>query len=822
MVGWERVARRTSQVGVVARRAAILSFPAAFSPTDTPHPAVEHATRLCASYFYTTDTSPACRALPSGTYWDDIYRAMPRNLHPHLQLKRGRDTEDYDIDPDDLIEPLPDRHHDPQSQAAKRRRVEAIALQCYRGRPPFILSAGLRGPFDKSWKNPWAEEGQNVERRQSSNAGTLSNKTRGAVERKIRSRDKQAGASKAVTQNLAVPAARGAKRMSKASQTTSPEASRAAADDLEYHEQTHSFDDLEVPPATAPTPEDDVTPNAQNYFSASTTAYIQSRSPLTNPFWLRRPASQSRVDANQPTSSTTDASPTHLRSGGVQLSLGQERYLALPKAPLYHQRPSADEVVPEHWRSSASASMIISSPVTQITSHTDRASTLNITPSVQPAQDVGLVSSTHDDISSSARHRADSAQDEDNTLSRHSQGTQHAQAVASCQTPATMQSNPSTLSQQMHDTDSVQMLVPATVYRTSTSVQSVERLVETASSSCASAKREQQRVSRRSSQNRPSHVSVKDSPVASSALASSTGFMYRKIGDPKAKSNNASRPKPRAINFSSSPVSTKDTRASTKRSPQKMGSIQETGIIEQNASVAINDPEVEEVGNIDNNGSEEGQEQQFSHSSRASVYSTQAAMLLAQLEFQEGTFPTMSSESPQPWTQPQDDTPRPKLLEPSFAITPLSDFKAPLDKSRPPESVFRGPPISTQDLFSAASPFAFSTAKKKSERPQQSSLRFALLSQHGEESREGGSPAKSPTPAADRIPLKEKNTTMLFWSCATKKASQVSHESSAKDSRRSISDVKLPRLDFHTSLDDYGHDGEVHFTDRLLRNMNDT
>ncbi|KAL2002970.1 hypothetical protein VTN02DRAFT_5379 [Thermoascus thermophilus] len=44
---------------------------------------------------------------------------------------------------------------DEPARAAKRRRIEKLG-ECYlQGKPPVILSASLRGPFDNGWVNPW-------------------------------------------------------------------------------------------------------------------------------------------------------------------------------------------------------------------------------------------------------------------------------------------------------------------------------------------------------------------------------------------------------------------------------------------------------------------------------------------------------------------------------------------------------------------------------------------------------------------------------------------------------------------------------------------
>ena len=51
-----------------------------------------------------------------------------------------------------------DEEDDLQGHRDKRQRIEAVGKKCLEGRPPFILTAGLRGPFEKEWKNPWAKK----------------------------------------------------------------------------------------------------------------------------------------------------------------------------------------------------------------------------------------------------------------------------------------------------------------------------------------------------------------------------------------------------------------------------------------------------------------------------------------------------------------------------------------------------------------------------------------------------------------------------------------------------------------------------------------
>lgn len=55
--------------------------------------------------------------------------------------------------------------HDAEVEAerrtAKRRRIEDHAAAYLRGEPLYIMSAQLKGPFGKSWKNPWAKKKSN-------------------------------------------------------------------------------------------------------------------------------------------------------------------------------------------------------------------------------------------------------------------------------------------------------------------------------------------------------------------------------------------------------------------------------------------------------------------------------------------------------------------------------------------------------------------------------------------------------------------------------------------------------------------------------------
>ncbi|KAJ5537224.1 hypothetical protein N7513_010410 [Penicillium frequentans] len=63
---------------------------------------------------------------------------------------------DLDQNPYELLGS--DDELDDLARAAKRQRIERLAEAYLRGRPLFIASAALRGPFDEGWKNPWKKK----------------------------------------------------------------------------------------------------------------------------------------------------------------------------------------------------------------------------------------------------------------------------------------------------------------------------------------------------------------------------------------------------------------------------------------------------------------------------------------------------------------------------------------------------------------------------------------------------------------------------------------------------------------------------------------
>ncbi|KAL8953405.1 MAG: hypothetical protein Q9222_000718 [Ikaeria aurantiellina] len=66
-------------------------------------------------------------------------------------------------DPDDIICLGSDAEETPEQHRNKRRRVEEAGLQYLSGKPLYIASARLRGPFPDSWRNPFETKKRRIE-----------------------------------------------------------------------------------------------------------------------------------------------------------------------------------------------------------------------------------------------------------------------------------------------------------------------------------------------------------------------------------------------------------------------------------------------------------------------------------------------------------------------------------------------------------------------------------------------------------------------------------------------------------------------------------
>ncbi|RMZ73572.1 protamine P1 [Pyrenophora seminiperda CCB06] len=286
---------------------------------------------------------------------------MPPSLHPHL--RRGLDFDGFYLHPDDVIEEASTEPQDPEQRAAKRRRIEAVASQYLRGQPPVIVTASLRGPFNHGWKNPWARPTQDKKRRTLGKSDWVS-EPRNHHSKKATASRKDAGGHWASARLERSTEARVAEP-ALVTQTASPETSRAVRNHVNTCEHDNSLEKVEVAPATAPLEDHDHVSTATGLSCITTSRRIQTRSPMTNPFWLRRPGS-AKADMRRARHGSTDASPSRSRSrqGDSQLSAREKLQLALPKAPIRAQSTPRRSALPDAFKSSASASMDISSPAT--------------------------------------------------------------------------------------------------------------------------------------------------------------------------------------------------------------------------------------------------------------------------------------------------------------------------------------------------------------------------------------------------------------------------------------------------------------------------
>ncbi|KAF2833172.1 hypothetical protein CC86DRAFT_450955 [Ophiobolus disseminans] len=609
---------------------------------------------------------------------------MSSTLHPHL--KRGLAFDDYKVHQDDIVEHISPKHINPEEQEAKRRRIENIATQCLQGRLPVMLSAGLRGPFNDGWKNPWAKSKPKKAKRRSSERG--SNKTSGVV--------RKDAARRAEPKDVRRRTRSGSRRTLEAPPIASPEASRAVERGLEDFHESHTLEDVEVPPATAPSPNEHDTSGATEFFSLNTERCVRSRSPLTNPFWLRRPESAEKFNMKRSANDIIDVSPTRRRSALERPATKKAIKLAAPKAPLGVGAPPARAPSPDDVRSSASAPMVISSPVKQTplgpTGILHSIVQVKQTPAVAPPSEVQPA-------------QVQSA------------------ALPQMETPATSHSNPHAKPPPLPPAsirtadhrESMSQPISQTRPTREEIQHSAERLVNSQPkpSSSASQRRHWNHINQQAEggPRAPQHGFI-----ASPAPNSSTGFVYKKVGGTKWTIGNAPRSKPRAVNFNSSPA-TKGVATTGKPGSQNGGDMAEVDVPEADLVTALGPLQSGEEAEVSQGNaiSQEQQSLRSSYSSRQSAMSTQAAMLLAQLEFQESTFPTSSSRSQRPWSQSQKATPQGIMSELSPAMTPLSVFRPQLEQLHPLASAVRGPPMSTQDLFAAASPFSFSTVKKRHE-----------------------------------------------------------------------------------------------------------
>ena len=680
---------------------------------------------------------------------------MPPILHRHLRT--GLDYDSIDAAPEDLLESLPDEHYDAQQRATKRQRIEAIAASVIKGKKPLILSATLRGPFEK-WDNPWAAKGagKDTNRVKESNARIVPRVTKGGKSQaRIGTEDRVVGATVTARSNYR---SRPAKHIEIGIAQEPPTLHVVHNGNPQQEDEPQGQDTQSITNLTAE--EHSV---VTGYLSAVDQIALNADSPSSRP-----PPSVGCIENVNPT-----ATPLHQADTQNEGQHTAPPSIAWTKTHMLHTE----------WRSSASASMLISSPVRASAaanfSNPDSPNVLRLD-EVNPLVVEGY---------QSARRLAW------NAINHVSQTGQ--------------QGTPVLRDDIMHSAAVCAQESPTPVIKTPT------------------IRRSSRRTSKEAAQRQP----ISHDLVASPALGSSIGFMYRKMEKTRSKENTKSH----LMTFSSSPGIPKDSNRAIEKAQLAPVILEEEGdnIADQTISEEVQAPypDINDTMGTSTRVAEErcGQGEPDSRRSNrlSSNYSTQAALLLAQMEFQDGTCPSVSSDTPQAHWHLQDDTPQPSRRESNPIITPFHTFNAELDKRHPnpPDSVFHGPPLSTQDLFAAASPFAFSTMKKKSVRPQRSTMKFSNPSNKRDKQADG---ARSPTPSAERIPLKDRNYRVSFsntplhgsqTSINGSQAGKTYQESMLQTPKPTRIDVGLPLLNFHPLLDNLGTNGDLEFTDRLLRNL---
>lgn len=722
---------------------------------------------------------------------------MLKNLHCHL--RDGLDFEELTPSTEDLLEPLRDADWDPEQRAAKRRRVETIATQYLRGTVPTLLSTRLKGPFDKNWQNPWSRPIRQDRRR--AKATLKGKKVEVTSSLKQIARDgadtKRKKISRKVSAHSRLRAVENkGKRVGK-----EEGAIRTGNGTSNHRDQDNRGAGQAQTTSTKLTAPRDEQSDATEYFSANTDEQNSQRSSRTDPQWLRRRQSNYNGKSleyglNVPLGASPGASPSPSRRGvslGDNQDLGQ-LHLAPSKAPAF--APGAPGVVALDGtrRSTGSASMTISSPA-KMMAEKEGGPTANL-----PLQSHSA-NAKENVIETGGRLRDDSV-----TSDVSSQCTQHDDVTQSftrvrpedeVMGRVTLSVGAQTLDRKGSSSMHGPVVQLMSTNESKAKPPSREEILRSAERCTLVATTSTKKKKKRKGQYEVAPRPNIDSPH----IASSTSFMYRRIGDTRAKGRDRGSPKPHPSLSTLSPAIVKDGYAALEdiRAEDSPRQVSQQNTIAVRESVQTHQPRPDVYDVVDNGVVPN----ESLRSSRASLLSTQAAFLQAQLEFQNGSTPSVVSETPRITVYQQNGTEQRETREHSPAITPFHKFNTDLENRHPPESVTHRPVMSTQDLFEAVSPFAFSTIKKKSAIPKRSSLKFAVLPV--EQAIEPADPesGKSPTPSAERVPLKERNSHFPFKNAlnGSQKESQDSPPNKA---------AEVSQLSFYNSPE-----GHKNYTDQF-------
>ncbi|KAF2120508.1 hypothetical protein BDV96DRAFT_641185 [Lophiotrema nucula] len=707
---------------------------------------------------------------------------MPIALHQHL--KRGFQYDICAAEPFEEDAEVSDNYLTAEERSAKRRRVELIATQYLKGSAPFILSARLKGPFDKSWKNPWAKKKRSAKEKPNTRAGDV--------------QDEQED----VEQH--------------ASSRPSPEVSRATQTILDYHTQSTAERSHTTASKVALQPQGNEQLQRQ-YLSANVEPDVTVQDLDNGQAWLKRP-SNSRIRGGSFKDPCPHPSPTPTRHGNMPIDRHGKIQITLPKSSIARaSTPSKPRPpIPEaHWRSSASAPMNISSPVKPPGAVKKQGPpTASKFAQKHPGRNdqrsgTRPVVSAGDDLTE-CQIIALYEQPSSNDIERRTQKL--VKEVIPGRQPANSVDNPGATS----------MGVSSQSKSRRPSRKDIQRSAERCITRPTTANTVTNKPSKKTKSPRGHSLTVPCGPklVASPAPNSSIGFEYQKVQRPKTGPGKPPKKDPKPVNFQSSPeVIEKDKALLSDTGPsnavvQRNGRLQDHGDGTAQHQTSKNmpppRPDIYDIRSTE-------QELNDTASSRQSLYSTQAAMLLAQLEFQEGSFLSPASETPRTLPVLQENgTPRADIDEPSdVSITPFHAFNAELDKNRPTNNMAADVAISTQDLFSAASPYTFSTVKKKTVRTARSSLRFAIHPSppRGDDDHANADHAKSPSPSRERIPLRERNSKVTFGTNLT--GSDKGSQDPPLLPAEPPASPKLGNL-----LDDLGLNASFSFTSNFIKDIN--
>ncbi|KAF2267117.1 hypothetical protein CC78DRAFT_105014 [Lojkania enalia] len=701
---------------------------------------------------------------------------MSALLALHTHLRAGLDYEPLSVDPKDVLECELDENSD--ERAAKRRRIEVIATQYLKGRVPTLISARLRGPFNDTWENPWAKLGQSVKGRQNKNRVSSRVTKRHTHQRKI------------------------IEDLRRSSRAPSPEPSRAIQSSLRSSIRVQKYQDGAIV-ASGNSIDDNRQLEGTEIFSARADLRVPRRTQISSQ-WLKRPTQDigRSTSEDRPHDASLHHSPTPRRQGTLPMGSQRELRLAPPKNSVHTTRSSIPrEIQPilgANWMSSAPISTAISSPVDYLRTEIHTAVSKKGS-NRDPNQRVGSTSSATvlDGTVECAQPTASHAKPSGPMLLHVPKAT-----------TATIQGGVSSWMLAQPSYEYVPSKIQDNIYLPSREgvQRCAERCVPTPlAHTCA--KSERQETSAKAPKGPLPPVDFVASPTPNPLV----GFKYHKVhtGGAKRTRKSAQKAKLRPMTFESSPAvpinREEDTTPETHSDRLDSDEPSDENIEPERPNNQGPRAPPRDIYDVMATNDEQRVDR-VSH--KQSSMSTQAAMMLAQLGFQEGTFPLEASDTPRTWFSHQEGDSNACLREPSPTTTPFHTFNAKLDIMHgAPKSVSWGPSMSTQDLFTAASPFSFSTVKKKKSLLR-SSLGFTVLPTEDDRQADGNA-VKSSTPSAERIPLKDRNSSMLV-SADTDNVGKGSQESllhttetpsKIPEASKGRSYATLNNLDFTVSLD---------------------